>query len=654
MAKRAIRWLVAASLCGFLHLPASAATQVPAAETAGEEIVPFEIRLHLPKVVLADIPFAFSAEAVDEHGNRLTAFNAPARIEGFTPANPADTLAFQEGILQISQALIAQTGVAEIGVAAAGKIGLAQVRSIPGIFSILPPLLAILLAFVFRQVLLSLFLGIFLGAFFIYDYSPIRAFFRTVDTYLINALADPDHAAIIIFSMTLGGMVGIISRSGGMMGIVESIRKYANHPRGGQLATWLMGILIFFDDYANTLLVGNTMRPFTDRLRISREKLSYIVDSTAAPVASVALISTWIGYQIGLIDQALKNVGIEKDAYFEFLQSIPYTYYSLLAIVFVALIGYFLRDFGPMLRAEKRTAATGKVLRDGAQPLMDTSGLDVAAEDNIPFRWYNGLIPIAGVILVTIFGLYYSGVEALGPQASQKGLRDIISAANSFSVLMWASFTGVFLAMLLVLSQRILSLSKTIDALLGGYRSMILAAIILNLAWAIGAICGDLHTANYVIEMTRDYLSVHYIPTISFVVSAFIAFSTGTSWATMAIFIPIAVPMAYTLPAAQGLPATVVDNIILSTIGAVLAGSVFGDHCSPISDTTIMSSMASGADHIDHVRTQMPYALVVAAVAIGFGYLPAGFGFNPFLLLFIASAVLVLIVRFIGKPVEGR
>lgn len=640
-------------LAWLISIPAGVSAQETPPE-ASPVVEPYELKLHLPKVVLAGIPFELAAEALDQHGNPVTAFSALARLTGATLPEGTDTLRFELGRLSISGVVIERTGRHTVTLAAGGKYTEATVRGIPGILSILPPLLAIVLAFVFRQVLLSLFLGVFLGAIFIYDYSPILGFLRTLDTYFINALADPDHAAIIIFSMTLGGMVGVISRGGGMMGIVESIRRFANHPRGGQLATWLMGILIFFDDYANTLLVGNTMRPFTDRLRISREKLSYIVDSTAAPVASVALISTWIGYQIGLIDQALKNVGIAEDAYFEFLRSIPYTFYSLLAIIFVALVGWFLRDFGPMLQAERRAMDSGKVLRDGAQPLMDTSTLEMAADDDTPYRWYNGLIPIIGVILVTVFGLYYSGVEALGPQAASAGLRDIISAANSFSVLMWAAFTGLFLAMALVLAQRILSLSQTIDALLGGYRSMVLAAIILNLAWSIGAICGDLQTANYVIDVTKDFLSVHYIPAISFVVSAFIAFSTGTSWATMAIFIPIAIPMAYTLPEAQGLPENVVDNIILATIGAVLAGSVFGDHCSPISDTTIMSSMASAADHIDHVRTQLPYAMVVALVAVFFGYLPAGFGFNPFLLLLLSTAVLVAVVRFVGRPVSGR
>lgn len=621
--------------------------------SARQQIVPFALEIKAPGVILASVPFNISVRAVDEKGRLQYDYNGALRLSGVGTSAKTDTLSIVEGEVEIRNLILPETGRTKISVASGGKIAFATVRVIPGLLSILPPVLAIVLAFMFRQVLLSLFLGIWLGAVFVFDYSPLTGFMRTLDRYFINALADKGHAAILIFSLTLGGMVGVISRGGGMQGIVESIRKFAKTPKGGQIATWLMGVFIFFDDYANTLLVGNTMRPFTDKLRISREKLSYIVDSTAAPVASVALISTWIGYQIGLIDQVLKMLGLQQDAYFEFIQSIPFTFYSLLAIVFVFLIGYTLRDFGPMRKAERRAGETGAVLRDGAEPLMDTSSMEVADPAATPLRWYNGLVPVLAVIAITIVGLYVSGVESLGDEARRAGLRDIIAAADSFSVLMWASFTGLFVAAVLVLAQRILSLNQTVHAIINGYRSMMLAAMILTLAWSIGAICEDLQTANYVIEQTRDYLSPHLVPALTFTIAAFIAFSTGSSWATMAIFIPIAIPIAYTLPGAQGVHVDIADNIVLATIGAVLAGSVFGDHCSPISDTTIMSSMASAADHVDHVRTQLPYAVVVAVVAILFGYLPAGYGVHPILSHLAAIGVLVGIVFLFGRKGEA-
>lgn len=618
------------------------------------EITPYALKLDLPLVVLTGVPFKISARAVDAQDRLMATFDSPARLEGLPPQAALDTAAFMGGELTMGDLRVPASGRVRISIAAGGKFASAEVQAIPGYLSILPPLIAIFMAFITRQVLISLFFGIWLGAIFIYDYSPLIGFMRALDRYFVNALANSGHAAILIFSLTLGGMVGVISRGGGMQGIVARIRQYARGPRGGQVATWFMGIVIFFDDYANTLLVGNTMRPFTDKLRISREKLSYIVDSTAAPVASVALISTWIGYQIGLIDQVFQSLGIEYDAYFEFIRSIPFTFYSLHAIVFVLLIALTLRDFGPMRTAEQRATDTGDLLRAGAEPLMDTSALEIADEKTTPLRWYNGLIPVLAVIFVTIFGLYYSGIEQLGEAAHTAGLREIISKADSFSVLMWASFSGLILAGILVLAQRILSLTQAVNAMINGYRSMILAAMILLLAWSIGAICEDLQTANYVIEMTRDYLSPHVLPALTFTISAVIAFSTGSSWATMAIFIPIAIPIAYTLPGAEGVHPGIGDNIVLATIGAVLAGSVFGDHCSPISDTTVLSSMASAADHVDHVRTQMPYALVVAVVAVLAGYLPAGYGVHPALSHLMALAVLIGIVFLIGRRTDVK
>ncbi|MCG8605423.1 Na+/H+ antiporter NhaC family protein, partial [bacterium] len=501
--------------------------------------------------------------------------------------------------------------------------------------------------------LLSLFAGIWLGAIFIYDYNPFIAFMRTIDNFLLNALANSSNASILIFSMTLGGMVGVISRAGGTQGIVQKLAKYAKHARSGQLATWGMGILIFFDDYANSLIVGNTMRPFTDRLRISREKLSYLVDSTAAPVASIALISTWVGYQVGLIDQAAKALGIQQSAYQMFLASIPYATYSILALVFVFLIGWTLRDFGPMRTAELRARNSGEVLRNGSQPLTDSSALDFLAGSDTPLRWYNALIPILLVIVVTFSGLYFSGHAALGDAAETAPLGTIFGAANSFAVLLWASFTGLAAACILALGQRILSLKDTIAAIVNGYKSMLLACMILVLAWAIGNMCQNLGTANYIISITEDILSPRVIPVVTFLAAAFIAFSTGTSWATMAILTPIVVPIAYKFPAAAGLSGDVTNDILIATIGAVLSGAVLGDHCSPISDTTILSSMASAADHVDHVRTQMPYALLVGLVACLTGYIPSGWGLSSIVSILLGTAILTTAVFVIGKKPEG-
>ncbi|MBL7074134.1 Na+/H+ antiporter NhaC family protein [candidate division KSB1 bacterium] len=520
-----------------------------------------------------------------------------------------------------------------------------------GFLSLLPPILAILLALLSRQVILSLFCGVWLGAWFIAHWNPIIGLMRTLDSYLIPALADRDHASIIMFSLILGGMVGIITRSGGAKGIVDRISTFAHTPRTGQLATWAMGVLIFFDDYANTLIVGNTMRPFTDRLRISREKLSYIVDSTAAPVASVALISTWIGFEMGLIRDAFVNLDIQRNIYLTFIQTIPYRFYSLLTLIFIVLLALMGRDYGPMARAERRSRKEGKVLADGAVPLSDKELTQGMPPDTVPPRARNALLPILTVILVTVLGLWWDGWRTLGSGAQGVPLYQIIGEADSFRVLMWASFSGAALAGILALSQRILTLGQTVEAFMVGVRSMIIAMIILVLAWSIGKVCADLGTANYVIGVTKGLLSPHFIPMIAFLIAAFIGFATGTSWGTMAILMPIIIPIAHRVPIDAAIDPRVGFSILMGTIAAVLAGSCFGDHCSPISDTTIMSSMASGADHIDHVRTQIPYALTTAGVGVLFGYLPAGFGISPVISLIFGILLLVVILRIFGKKV---
>ncbi|MFZ0392099.1 MAG: Na+/H+ antiporter NhaC family protein [Calditrichia bacterium] len=530
-------------------------------------------------------------------------------------------------------------------------------RVLPGILSILPPLLAILLALLTRQVIVALFAGIWTGVSFIYDYNPLLGFLHTLDEYLVQALADPQRISILIFSLVLGGMVGVITRSGGMQGIVERLSRYARNARFGQLATWGMGILIFFDDYANTLLVGNTMRPLADKLRISREKLSYLVDSTAAPVANVAIISTWIGYEISLIDQSFNALGMQQNAYLIFIKTIPYNFYPLYTLFFGFLIAFLMRDFGSMYRAEIRTRRTGEVLRPDATPLTDLTESGGLAPEGIPLRWLNGFLPVMIVILTVAAGLIYTGWQGLqttGITADSGNLlryfSRLIGQADSFAVLMWAAFAGSVAAIVLAVSQRLLSLQEAMDAWVKGIRSMIMAALILTAAWAIGTICQDLFTADYVIHLTRTFLTPHWLPLITFLSAAVVSFATGTSWGTMAILMPIAIPLAFKFP--QTLDAIGEAHrmaLMLSNTAAVLAGATFGDHCSPISDTTIMSSMASGADHIDHVRTQLPYALTVGLIASVFGYLPVGFGLTGWWVLLPGFLVIFLVVRFAGK-----
>ena len=530
-----------------------------------------------------------------------------------------------------------------------------EFETIPGWLSVLPPIVAIALALVFKDVLLSLFLGIFFGALFLNDWNPIAAFARSIDQFVAPSLADPGNASILIFTTLLGGMVGLISKSGGTQGLVDSLARYATNTRRGQVATWIMGVLVFFDDYANTLIVGSTMRPITDRLRISREKLAYIVDSTAAPVASLVPISTWIGFEVGLIAAAFTQLDLPFNAYKAFVGSIPYRFYPILALVLGFTIAFSRRDFGPMLKAEKRANETGELVADGDTPLADYEGGRLTPPENAPKRPVNALIPIFTVIALTIVGLFATGsvgIERGDYPTAFKWLQDVFSNADSTRSLLWASLAGVTVALLLALTQRILSVKEATSAMVQGFNSMLLALVVLILAWSLGSVCGELHTADYLVELSQGVVSVHWLPVLVFLLSAATAFATGTSWGTMGILMPLVIPIAHGLALESGLALS--DDsfyvLLLGTISGVLAGSVWGDHCSPISDTTILSSMASGCDHIAHVRTQMPYALSVGVVAMLLGDIPSAYGLSPWISILAGSALIVGLVFWRGKP----
>jgi Na+/H+ antiporter NhaC len=532
----------------------------------------------------------------------------------------------------------------------------------PGWLSLLPPLAAIILALITREVVISLFAGIWLGALFTADWNPLTATLRTVDEYAVGALAgDADHVAIVVFTLLLGGMVGVMSRSGGTLGMVEAMRPAATSRRRGQFFTWLSGIAIFFDDYANTLIVGTTMRPITDRLRVSREKLAYVVDSTAAPMAAIALISTWVGFEITLIGDALESaagtvadpaeaadlLAAAGNPFNVFLHSIPYLFYPILALFFVLMIVVTGRDFGPMRRAEERAASGRGLHRPDAQLAADTaSGLMDAPEDK-PHRWYNAAVPVLVTIAVALVGIFITGRASADPGAD---LRTIVGEADPFQSLIWASFFGSITAILLTWGQRILTLQETVEAWVGGMRAMMMAIIILVLAWGLGGVTEALGTGPYLSSLLSDALPLRMLPVLVFLTAAVISFATGTSWGTMSILFPVVVPLAVAMGAGIGFDSGEHYSVLLGVVSSIMAGSIFGDHCSPISDTTVMSSLASSCDHVDHVRTQLPYAITVAVVAMLVGDIPSAYGLSPAISILLGLGVLYGILRYLGRP----
>lgn len=605
--------------------------------------------VEVPNPVLTGIEFSVTVPG----DSSLAGAGTPAvRVDGRTEPLRYDAEQEQwtaEGIT------VSSSGAATVEVVANQTVlRSTDTRAIPGWLSIVPPLLAIGMALLYRRVVPALFFGIWIGALIAIGFTPWAAFKGLLDTlqvYVLGALANDSHAAIILFSLMIGGMVGIISKNGGTLGIVERLTSWANDSKRGQVVTGVLGISIFFDDYANTLIVGNTMRPVTDRLRISREKLAYIVDSTAAPISTLAFVTTWIGYQVGLLGTAIEGIeGFSQGAYSVFLSSLPYNFYPLLALFFVFLIAYSRYDFGPMYDAEKRARETGQVLGEGAKvDEAATEGEELDPPEGTPLRAVNAIIPIVVLVGAVLAGLYATGVSVTGADAS---IREIIGEADSYAALMWGSLLGVLTAAGLSLGQGILDLEQTVEAWYEGLKSMLFAMIILVLAWGLSDITEVLHTADYLVTILGETLPPGVVPAIIFILAAATAFATGSSWGTMGILMPLVVPLVWAILVQNGMDGSAHYHILYSSVSCVLAGSVWGDHCSPISDTTILSSMASGCDHIEHVRTQLPYALSVGTVAILFGTLPAGFGMPWWIGLLVGGGLLYGLLRVVGKPLE--
>ena len=637
------------ALAGFLLLAAA----LGSASAHGQNLI-----ADGPGVVLSSVPFELSVHGAAEHSTLVEIRDAEGNLLASGPVAAGETREFRDISVASSELLPLQVRAGDLVEDFSRPFA-------PGWFSLLPPLVAIVLALIFKEVITALLAGIWLGALAVAGYNPLQATWRLIDQYVVPALGDTDggHTQIVVFSLMLGGMVGIISRNGGTRGIVRAVSPLARNPRRGKVATALAGLAIFFDDYANTLVVGNTMRPVTDRLRISREKLAYLVDSTAAPVAALVPVSTWVGYEVSLIggglEAAVPESSTAADAaflgglspYTVFIETIPYLFYPLLALAFVFLTSLMNRDFGAMARAEARAASGGGLLRPGSKPAAEISESFVEPKSGAPERWWNAALPVAAVVLVVLGGLYTTGRGTVGADAA---LRDVFGAADPFMTLLWGSLSGCVVAAVLSLSQRVLDMRECVDAWLGGVKAMMIAMVILTLAWSLGAVTQDVGTASYLSQLLGGNLPLFLLPALVFVTAGAMAFATGTSWTTMAILIPLVIPLTVSLAGGTGFADGSLYGILLATTSSVLAGAIWGDHCSPISDTTVLSSTAAACDHVDHVRTQLPYAMLVGVVGLVLGSVGTALGLPPWLALVAGVAVLAAVLWLRGTPVEVK
>jgi Na+/H+ antiporter NhaC len=554
------------------------------------------------------------------------------------------------GFVQVEpdSATVAADSVQALGTADTPVItGLEGITENVSWISILPPVVAIVIALVFRQVLVALFVSIWLGAFLVGGGglpSVFSSFFYTMSAYIVPAAADEDHMAIIMFSLLIGGMIGVISANGGTRGIIDLMLRFVKTRIQGQVMTALLGFVIFFDDYANTMIVGNTMRPIADKLRMTRAKLAYLVDSTAAPVATIAIISTWIGAMIAYIADAEAGLeGFNIPAYSVFLYSLPYNFYAWLTLAFVLMIAASGRDFGPMLHARIT------LLKAKNDPSLDKYKVyqEIARETELSEKkshYLFAVIPILVLVLGTMLGLYITG--------EGETIMDIVGSSNSYAALVWGSMASMFTAIVMTYAGRLLTFEETAKGMLSGMHVMFDGLIILVLAWSLSKITQDLNTAGYLISVFGDVLNPLWVPVIVFVLAGLTSFATGTSWGTMGILMPLVIPLVWSLGMNAGLEESMINLLIFDSVSSVLAGAVWGDHCSPISDTTILSSIASQCDHIEHVRTQLPYALVVGGVSILAGIMVTVIGFNIWIIYAISVSILALVVWYFGRRVE--
>lgn len=497
-------------------------------------------------------------------------------------------------------------------------------------WSLVPPLVAIGLAIVTRKAILSLFLGIWAGAAIYTGGLGIVQTFEWIAMAVVLEEQDIFHMQILIFTLLLGSAVAMMWRLGGSLAVRNWATDRIDSQRKAGFMTWLLGIVFFFDDYANTAVVGTTMKDISDNLRVSREKLSYLVDSTAAPVATLG-ISSWVAFQMSMIELGYEETGLPEEeipsSFSVFLDSWPYNMYSILAIVMVGFIVATRRDYGEMLTAERRSATTGKVTRDDARPMQDVEG-DLGEPHADDPRLATFVVPIL-VLVVAVLGV----AAWTGNVFEGAGFEEFSDNADFALALVLGSFAMVVSTYVLGYVYGILSLGESVDTTIDGFGIMLTAVTILVLAWSLGEAVVALETGTYVSEQVEGVVSAELLPVVVFLAAAFIAFSTGTSWGTMTIMTPIAIPVAWDIAGTH--------EMVSVMVGMIFSGAIFGDHSSPISDTSVLSATFTGADLIDHVRTQLYYAVTVAVVVIVLMLVWGYTGISPWILL-IAGVTLLL------------
>ncbi|GMG86985.1 Na+/H+ antiporter NhaC family protein [Biformimicrobium ophioploci] len=616
---------------------------IPLAHAKAEDAA----QIDTPMVLLKGVPFEVTVTAAlpDESSVFL-------QLNGQTfESRVTEQVATFSGLTADSDSIIRVTDTA------GQQLVAKEVPAIAGWLSVVPAVLAVAMAMLLRNVILALFTALVFGGWLLYGLAPAGLFKSVLDSanvWAVQAVTDIEHMQVIVFCFLIGGMVGIVSKNGGTMGIARWMSGFIRTRKQTQASTSALGIAIFFDDYANSLIVGNTMKKISDTMRISREKLAFLVDSTAAPVSAVLLVTTWVGFQVGLIADGVEKIAdYQENAYGIFLNCLAYTFYPMAAIAFVFMVALTGKDFGPMLAAERRAFHTGKTLSPGSSNGEEGSPeeRELDPKPGVPLKAINAVVPMLVLIVATIIGMVYTGWYS--PDRADDSLREIIGNADAFGSMMWGSTIACLAAFFMTLWQRLMTSEEITSAWFTGARSILLVIFVLSLAWSLSAVNDALHTSDYLILALGEKINPYMMPTLVFLLTAFMAFATGSSWGVWGIMMPMILPLAWAVMAFNGMTADESHmHIFYACVAAVLSGGLFGDHCSPLAESTLLSAMACGCDLIDHVRTQMPYALVIAGASSVLGTIPTGYGLPWWVAYPLVFGALYAVLAYFGKSAE--
>ncbi|WP_052430386.1 Na+/H+ antiporter NhaC family protein [Sporocytophaga myxococcoides] len=561
-----------------------------------------------------------------------------------------------------------------------------KIRHLPDWLSIIPPLLAIALSLIFHEVITSLFLSVFVGVLLLIGFefsNVIPAFLRVIDSYILEVLRDSKHLSLISFAFMVGGMIALIAKNGGLTGLVNKISAIAHSSRSAQLTTLFLSLSIFFDNYVNILIVGNTMRPITDKYKVSREKLAFIVSTTAASAASLGFFTTWTGAEMVYVHDATSYLRLGNSAFSIFFKSLQYAYYPIFMLILTFALIVSRKDFNKMADAEVNARSAGIKNEQNDKSIEKNIERDIVEilhpESQNGGKWINAAFPLIVLFITAIAGLIVTGTENLYQKMLGKGipitsqnlssvwkflydfdnknisffqkLGELFGNGDFYIALLWSSFSSLLTAFLLTLLHKNLTLKRTTEIMIHGFRVMLSAIIILIFSWSLAEITEDLHATEYLSSVITGYIKPSLLPIVSFLLAATFAFSTGSVWGAMAILYPLLVPVSWMISASSGLSISDTESITYNVIATILSGSVFGIHCSPVSDSTIMSSIASDCNHIQHIKTQLPYAATIALISVLVFFFSL-INFHWIFNLGLGTILIILIVKFSGKRVE--